>query len=123
MPPLELFPFRFRDPVSGKWRRARYVPSREEIAARHADGEREIVGPPEVRGDEPVRMSSVDQIGSTSGAVHRCEDQAPELEPSVGDDERFLLCLFLRRYVTWCARQRRFAAMQGAAQLHRQFCT
>jgi len=26
--------------------------------------------------------------------------------------------LFLRRYVTYCARRRRYAQMQGAAQLH-----
>jgi len=34
--------------------------------------------------------------------------------------ERFLLRFFLRRYVTWCARHRRFAAMQGAARLYRK---
>ena len=32
---LVLFPFRFRDPVSGKWVRARYVAEREVIAARY----------------------------------------------------------------------------------------
>jgi hypothetical protein len=34
--------------------------------------------------------------------------------------ERFLVLLFLRRYVTYCARRRRFAAMTGAAVLFRQ---
>jgi hypothetical protein len=33
---LELYPFRFRDPVSGKWMRARYVAELHEIAARYA---------------------------------------------------------------------------------------
>ena len=37
--------------------------------------------------------------------------------PRIDATERFLLRLFLRRYVTWCARQRRFAAMEGAARL------
>ena len=37
--------------------------------------------------------------------------------PRIDVTERLLLRLFLRRYVTWCARHRRFAAMQGAARL------
>jgi hypothetical protein len=37
--------------------------------------------------------------------------------------ERFLLRVFLRRYVTRCARRRRFAQMQGAARLFRNFPT
>ncbi len=44
---LVLFPFRFRDPVSGKWVRARYVAEREVIAARYAAWE--ITGVPELR--------------------------------------------------------------------------
>src|SRR4029453_17395477 len=35
-PLLLLYPFRFRDPVSGKWVRARYVAGHHEIAARYA---------------------------------------------------------------------------------------
>ena len=31
--------------------------------------------------------------------------------------ERFLVLTFLRRYITYCARRRRFAAMNGAARL------
>ena len=45
MPRLELFPFRYRNPVTGKWVRARYVASREEIAKGNAEWE--IIGPPE----------------------------------------------------------------------------
>ena len=42
-----------------------------------------------------------------------------KLPPPIEDQlERFLVLLFLRRYVTWCARTRRFAAMNGAARLH-----
>ena len=44
---LILHPFRFRDPLSGKWVRARYVAERHEIAARYAVWE--ITGPPELR--------------------------------------------------------------------------
>jgi len=34
MPRLELFPFRYRDRVTGKWLKARYVAERHEVAAR-----------------------------------------------------------------------------------------
>ena len=44
---LVLFPFRFRDPVTHQWVRARYVAEREVIASRYAEWE--ITGPPEVR--------------------------------------------------------------------------
>lgn len=39
------------------------------------------------------------------------------MPPGIDATERFLLWVFLRRYITWCARRRRFAAMQGAARL------
>ena len=39
MPRLELFPFRYRDPLTGKWVKARYRAERDEIAARHAEFE------------------------------------------------------------------------------------
>ena len=45
-PCLELFPFRYRDPRTGKWVRARYVATREQIADRHAEWE--ITGPAEI---------------------------------------------------------------------------
>ena len=51
MPRLELFPFRYRDRLTGKWIRARYVAERHEIAARYAEAE--IIGPPEIRDVEP----------------------------------------------------------------------
>jgi hypothetical protein len=42
-----LYAFRFADPVTGKWIRARYRAERREIAARYARWE--ITGEPEVR--------------------------------------------------------------------------
>jgi hypothetical protein len=45
--PLTLYPFRFRDSVSGKWVRARYRAERSEIAARYTEWE--ITGAAEVR--------------------------------------------------------------------------
>ena len=46
-PALFLYPFRFVDPATGKWVRARYRAERKVIAARHRQWE--IVGEPEVR--------------------------------------------------------------------------
>jgi hypothetical protein len=47
MPRLELFPFRYRDRVTGRWVRARYVAELHEIAARYTEWE--IIGEPEIR--------------------------------------------------------------------------
>jgi len=47
MPRLELFPFRFRNRITGKWVRARYVATREEIAKGNAEWE--LIEPPEIR--------------------------------------------------------------------------
>jgi len=45
--PLLLYPFRFRDPVTSKWVRARYKAECTEIAARYAEWA--LCGPPEIR--------------------------------------------------------------------------
>ena len=45
--PLLLYPFKFRDPVTRRWVKARYVARLEVIKQRYA--EFEITGPPEVR--------------------------------------------------------------------------
>lgn len=47
----------------------------------------------------------------------RYRERAPELQPAIDSAEAFLLAVFLRRYVTYCARRGRFAAMNGAARL------
>ena len=46
MPRFEHYPFRFRDPVTGKWIRARYKADLQTIALRYA--EFEITGPPDI---------------------------------------------------------------------------
>ena len=45
---LELYPFRFRDPVTGRWLRARYKASLADLEQRYS-GRYEITGPPEIR--------------------------------------------------------------------------
>jgi hypothetical protein len=54
MAPIKLYPFRFRDPRTGKWVRARYVVTLAELASRYREWE--IIGPAEIRGDAPVLM-------------------------------------------------------------------
>ena len=49
--------------------------------------------------------------------LRRYSERPPELQPAIDAAEAFLLAIFLRRYVTYCARRRRFAAMNGAARL------
>ena len=45
--PIILYPFRRRDPLSGKWYRARYKVSEEQLAQH--EGEWIVDGPPEIR--------------------------------------------------------------------------
>jgi hypothetical protein len=133
-----MYPFRFRDPRTGKWVRARYVAERHVIAERYAEWE--ITGPAEVHRRGGSWESFNPFRGPATPAAHLPIEEPPEESPPEkppdGDDdhpieeppiedssaldelERFLLRVFLRRYVTWCARRRRFAAMEGAAQLH-----
>lgn len=119
---LELYPFRYRDPLTGRWINARYKATGEEIAARH--GEWEITGPAEVRSPidgpfKPYRVARDDELT-------RLEELAPQISPhldrppAVDAAECSLIALFLRRYVTYCARRRRYAQMQGAAHLYRE---
>ena len=106
---IELYPFRFRDPRTGKWVRARYKASLDEIRARYDRWQ--TIGPPEIR--EPVMMFT--PFGERT-------EPPLKLSPTLDEAERFLAQVFLRRYITWCARSRRFAQMQGAAQLYREIC-
>ena len=46
-PILLLYPFRFVDPVTGRWVRARYKAERHELVQRYAQWE--ITGAPEIR--------------------------------------------------------------------------
>ena len=58
--------------------------------------------------------------------MKRLQEPAPQINPhlerppAVDATECLLVTLFLGRYVTYSARRRRYAQMQGAAQLHRE---
>ena len=114
-PRIELFAFRYRDPRTGKWIRARYVAERQEIAARYAEWE--ITGPAEIRDVNPEARYFTPHKSPLDAELRRYSERPPELQPAIDAAEAFLLAVFLRRYVTYCARRGRYAAMNGAARL------
>lgn len=70
---LRLYPFRFRDPVTGRWVKARYVAELEIIRERYA--EYEILGPPEVR---EVTAGTFNPHRRPDPARDRDEDEEPQ---------------------------------------------
>jgi len=52
--------------------------------------------------------------------LKRITEPPLELQPSLDATEVSLVRLFLRRYVTYCARRGRYAQMNGAANLFRE---
>jgi hypothetical protein len=74
---LELFPFRYREPLTGRWVKARYKATREDIAARHAEWE--ITGSAELR--RPIgRAFSPYRVVSHS-ELRRLQEPAPQINP------------------------------------------
>lgn len=49
-------------------------------------------------------------------ALRRYNERPPELQPVIDEAEAFLLAVFLRRYVTYCARRGTFSAMSGGGE-------
>ena len=119
---VTLYRFRYRDPLTGRWIKARYKATPEEIAARHAEWE--IVGPAETRFSVGNAFNPFRVLPRAE--LKRLEERAPRINPhldrppAIDATECFLTALFLRRYVTYCARRGPYVRMQGAARLHRQ---
>ena len=78
MAPIELYPFRFRDPRTDKWVRARYVAMLAELERRYREWE--IIGPAEIRGGTPGRMFQP--------ALARLADSPLELQPHLAAPPR-----------------------------------
>ena len=109
-PARRLYPFCKQDPLTLKWYRARWKASLEEIAANgwKVDGPPMTIG---AHGDTSGFMSNV-------RADARPQPPMPDLAPPrAGEEERWLARLFLRRYVTWCARRGHHARALGASAL------
>ena len=82
-----------------------------------------MIGPPEIRDvDLDARYFTPWKV-VPHAELTRLSEQAPqsnphlERPPALDTVERFLTTLFLRRYVTYCARRGRYAQMQGSARL------
>ena len=102
-PRLELFAFRYRDRRTGKWVRARYRDDRDQITTRYTEWE--IIGPAEIRYVDPDARYFTPHPHPLDAALRRYNERAPELSPAIDAAEAFPLALFLRRYVTYCARR------------------
>jgi hypothetical protein len=113
---IVLYPFRKRDPLTGKWYRARWKASLDDIEARGGV----VDGPPE----------TYRSLGATSNfRVDRRpapRDDPPQMHPqreqppAIDQLECYLARAFLRRYATYCVRRKRYAQAQGAAALGRE---
>jgi hypothetical protein len=121
-PLLKLYPFKYRDPISGVWTKARYKATPEDIRVRYAewmiDGEPEIRGHIPAVGFNPYTAPQPSRVLHPPAATSNVELQPQRVKPPAIDGvEAFLVAYFLRRYVTYCARRGRYAAMQSAAAL------
>ena len=58
---FEVFPFRYRDPRTGKWVKARYKATPDEIAARYTEWE--LIGPGEVRRPSTGYFNPMRRVG------------------------------------------------------------
>ncbi|MET0164196.1 MAG: hypothetical protein ABW318_04240, partial [Vicinamibacterales bacterium] len=93
---LELLLFRYRDPRTGKWIRARYAATREEIAERYA--ECEIIGPAEIRDVDPAARAFTPHASfkqMMDAELRRYSERPPDLQPAIDAAEVFLLAVFL----------------------------
>jgi hypothetical protein len=121
---LYLYPFRYRSPLTGKWVKARYVAERHEIKAQHTEWE--IIGPPEIPEVGPNARHFHPSRVIAHADLRRLQEQPPqtnphlEQPPAIDPAERYLVALFLRRYVTYCARRKCVKQMHAAAGLYRE---
>ena len=68
MPTLQLYPFRFRDPLTGKWVRARHRMQVPEMQRSYAEWE--ITGAPEIRDIAAEAPAQFSPFGSASARTH-----------------------------------------------------
>jgi hypothetical protein len=117
--PLRLHRFRFRDPSTGRWMRARYRATLVDIRQRYVEWRIEDEG--ELREGVGAQFSALGAGADAQGArASRLAEPHVETAPCLAPEEAALARCFLRRYVTYCARRGRYAAMNGAARLLRE---
>src|SRR5690349_9035236 len=103
-----LYAYRYRDPATGKWMRARQRATLAQIKRWYADWEPIIEL--DYRAGEADVTNPFAQLGY---------DEPPDVDARLDADETLLAAYFLRRYITYCARRRAFDAMHSAAALLR----
>ena len=78
---VTLYRFRYRDPLTGRWIKARYKATPEEIAARHAEWE--IAGPAETRFSVGNAFNPFRVLPRAE--LKRLEERAPRINPTAGN--------------------------------------
>jgi len=116
--PTILYPFRKCDPLTGKWYRALWKASLADIEA--SGGAWIIDGPPETYLSLGATSNFQVERPPTPRRDRLQVHPQRESPPAIDGIERFLACLFLRRYVMYCVRRKWYAQAQGAAVLWRE---
>ena len=117
--PVVVYPFKHRD-WDGKWIQARYMAGLDQIAARYSEWE--ITGPPETRWPthgwfSPWRNPPASpRFDGAPMSDPPCQLH-PQRNGAIDQRERWLVCLFLERYVVWSARRRRIEQVRYALGL------
>ena len=115
---LVMYRFRYRDPCTGRWMRARYRATLPDIRARYTEWMLEEDA--EHRRVEAAAIGALAQPAAMPSPYRGHRTAVIEETRSLDLLEAALLACFLRRYVTYCARRGRYAAMNGAARLLRE---
>jgi len=77
----------------------------------------------EIRDVEPAVRAFTPHKSPLRAELRRYSEQPPELGPAIDVAEAFLLAVFPRLYVTYCARRGKYAAMNGAVRLFAEIRT
>jgi hypothetical protein len=67
VPTFVLYPFRFRDPLTGKWLRARHRMQVPEIQRHYGDWQ--LTGPAEIRNVKPASVAQYNPFEAPAGSV------------------------------------------------------
>ena len=65
----------------------------------------------------PIAQFGAPQHGAPIYARRELYVHTHRTSPGITPAERMLVCVFLRRYLTWCAKARRFDRLRDAADL------
>ena len=116
-----IYPFGFRNPVTGKWARARHVAELDVIAASYKEWE--VTGPPEIRLKRAHGYFTPHSIELVAPRPRPIGQRYLELGPHRGNppridaSERRLVGVFLRRWIVYAARKGQNERVRNATDL------